>query len=79
MTPVIGRRRFLEIATVGVIGGGSFVTLLRGIDRGGPVFGADRSFVTMDGRRVGPRTGSSDEAQLIAGWLNDGGYGDLTD
>lgn len=78
MTPGIGRRRFLEIATVGVIGGGSFVTILRGIDRGGPVFGADRSFVTMNGRRVGPRAGSSDEAQLIAGWLNNGGYDDLT-
>jgi hypothetical protein len=75
---VIGRRRFFEIATVGVIGGGSFVTLLRAIGRGGTVFGADRSFVTMNGKRVGPRTGSSDEAQLIAGWLNGGGYADLT-
>lgn len=78
MTPGIGRRRFLEIATVGVIGGGSFVTILRSMDRGVPVFGVSRSFVTMNGRRVGPQTNSNDEALIIANWLNDGGYGDLT-
>lgn len=77
VTPLIGRRRFLEAATVGVLGGGSFGTLLRGTDRGGTVFGTDRSFVTMNGRRVGPRTGSGNEAQAVAGWLNDGGYLDL--
>jgi len=79
VTPRIGRRRFLEVATVGLLGSGAFVTLFRGIDRGVPVFGTDRSHVTMNGSRVGPRTGSSDEAQAIASWLNDGGYRALTD
>ena len=66
------------VATFGVLGGGSVVALLRGIDRSAPTFETDRAFVTMNGRRVGPGTRSNAEAKAIARWLNGGGYLALT-
>jgi hypothetical protein len=74
----IGRRRFLTVAAFGVLGGGSTVALLRRIDGNAPTFGADRAFVTMNGRHVGPPTRSNAEAQTVARWLNGGGYRALT-
>jgi hypothetical protein len=39
-----------------------------------PTFSAERTHVTQDGRRVGPRAGSESEAKAIATWLSAGGY-----
>ena len=39
-----------------------------------PAFSADRTRVTVDGHRIGPRAGSGSEAKAIATWLSGGGY-----